>query len=195
MARKTDTASRILDVAQPLLQKRGFRGFSFYDLARTLGIKAPAVHYHFHTKADLGAELVARFRLRFRQWTESLETGAPSARDRLKAFFEIHVSFLKEGAVSPPGILQAEYGALPDSMQAEVRRFTAEVLEWLTATLRMGVQSGELRFPGNAEAQAVVVAATVQGAVQMARATGPETYHKAVAQLERMLARESTRAA
>jgi len=190
MSRKTDTASRILDIAQPLLQKRGFRGFSFHDLARALRIKAPAVHYHFHTKADLGAELVARFRRQFREWVESLETGTPSARDRLKAFFEIHVPFLQEGAVSPPGILQAEYSALPDSMQVEVRRFAAEVLEWIAATLRMGVQSGELTFPGDAEAQAVVVAATVQGAVQIARATGPDAYHKAVAQLEQMMASE-----
>ena len=187
MPRKNNTASKILDIAQPLLQQRGFRGFSFSDLARALGIKAAAIHYHFHAKEDLGVALVGRLRRQFQRWTAHLETHTPSARDRLTAFCETHALFIEQDAVSATGILQAEYSTLPSAMQNEVRQFTTEVVDWLTATLRSGKESGELAFPGEAQAQAILVAATVQGALQMARATGSETFHKASTQLQTLL--------
>ena len=62
MPRRTDTRSRILDVAEDLLQDRGFNGFSYKDVAGALGIRNAAVHYHFPAKADLGVELVERAR-------------------------------------------------------------------------------------------------------------------------------------
>ena len=49
-----DTAERILDVAERLVQQRGFNGFSYADIAAELGITKAGLHYHFASKADLG---------------------------------------------------------------------------------------------------------------------------------------------
>ena len=49
------TATRILDVAEGLVQARGFNGFSYADVAsQEVGITKAALHYHFPGKADLG---------------------------------------------------------------------------------------------------------------------------------------------
>src|ERR1700712_3588596 len=54
------TTVRILDVAERLLQVRGYNGFSYGDVATELGITGAALHYHFAGKAELGLALVAR---------------------------------------------------------------------------------------------------------------------------------------
>ena len=61
------TASRILDVAERLVQIRGFNGFSYADVAAELKISKAALHYHFAGKAELGEALLARYAARFAQ--------------------------------------------------------------------------------------------------------------------------------
>ena len=47
-----DTATQILDVAERLVQVRGFNGFSYADVAAELNITKAALHYHFAGKAS-----------------------------------------------------------------------------------------------------------------------------------------------
>lgn len=56
------TAAKILTVAQDLLQRKGFNGFSYRDLAAEIGIKTSSIHYHFPTKDDLALNLVRNYR-------------------------------------------------------------------------------------------------------------------------------------
>ena len=60
-----DTATKILDVAERLVQARGFNGFSYADVADELGISKAALHYHFPGKAELGEALMERYAARF----------------------------------------------------------------------------------------------------------------------------------
>jgi len=39
----TDTSAKILDIAQELLQTRGYSAMSFQDIAARVGIKKPSV--------------------------------------------------------------------------------------------------------------------------------------------------------
>src|SRR4030081_1468236 len=56
-----DTASKVLDVAERLVQVNGFNGFSYADAASELGITKAALHYHFAGKAELGEALITRY--------------------------------------------------------------------------------------------------------------------------------------
>ena len=66
---------RILDVAERLIQTRGFNGFSYADVSAAVGITKASLHYHFPTKADLGLSLVQRYQETF------VEALAGLARD------------------------------------------------------------------------------------------------------------------
>ena len=61
----TGTAARILDVAEVLVQTRGFNGFSYADIAAEMNITKAALHYHFAGKAELGEALISRYAARF----------------------------------------------------------------------------------------------------------------------------------
>jgi TetR/AcrR family transcriptional repressor of nem operon len=56
-----DTPQRILDVAEQLVQTRGFNGFSYADIAAAVGLTKATLHYHFATKAELGRRLIERY--------------------------------------------------------------------------------------------------------------------------------------
>ena len=70
-AREPGTAGRILDVAERLVQLRGFNGFSYADVAAELGITKASLHYHFPGKAELGEALIP-----------SVKVGAAGDRER-----------------------------------------------------------------------------------------------------------------
>jgi len=185
--RATDTRSRILEIAQPLLQRRGFNGFSYRHLADALGIKTAAVHYHFPSKTDLGVELAAELRRGFQRWAADVDARIPSPRERLDAFFDMHRQFLDEEVASPLGVLEAAYSSLPARMQYGVRSLASEIHGWLARTLRQGLDNDELAFAGDADDQAIVLGATVRGALHLARAFGPDHYHAAISQLKQLM--------
>src|SRR5512132_4683705 len=79
---QSDTAQRILDVAEQLVQVRGFNGFSYADVAAELGITKASLHYHYPGKAELGEALIARYAERFAESLAAIdgEAGTPSAK-------------------------------------------------------------------------------------------------------------------
>ena len=51
----------ILAAAKRAAQAHGYNGLNFRDLADEVGIKAASIHYHFPSKADLGAAVARRY--------------------------------------------------------------------------------------------------------------------------------------
>src|SRR2546425_1165151 len=76
-----DTAQRILDVAERLVQTQGFNGFSYADIAAELGITKASLHYHFATKAALGSALITRYGAEFGRALEGAMLVARSYGD------------------------------------------------------------------------------------------------------------------
>src|SRR3954452_10373510 len=84
------TTDRILDVAERLLQVRGYNGFSYGDVAAELGITRAALHYHFRGKAELGLALVGRYAARFGAALAELDRAAPDAAAKLRGYAELY---------------------------------------------------------------------------------------------------------
>ena len=51
----------ILAAAKRTAQAHGYGGLNFRELAAEVGIKAASIHYHFPSKADLGAAVAKRY--------------------------------------------------------------------------------------------------------------------------------------
>ena len=71
--RPTDT--QILDVAERLVQTRGYNAFSYADIANELELTKAALHYHFAGKAQLGEALIHRYADRFRTALDALDAA------------------------------------------------------------------------------------------------------------------------
>lgn len=183
-----DTKREILDAAEAMLQERGFNAFSYHHIAERLGVKNAAVHYHFRSKADLGVAVIERYRRRFARWAEKLGAKEKDPWRQLEAYFQIYMDFkIRGGKICPSGILQAEYHSIPEEMRASASALIVDLQLWLTRLLAEGREQGAFRFPGEPADQAMVIGATLQGALQIARAWGPERFDTALEQLRRQM--------
>src|SRR6185369_11436154 len=92
----SDTATRILDVAERLAQTRGFNGFSYADIATELGVTKAALHYHFAGKADLGEALITRYAVRFGRALAALGATVPNPADKLRGYAALYLGVLTD---------------------------------------------------------------------------------------------------
>jgi len=170
--KESGTAERVLDIAERLVQVRGFSNFSYADIATELGITKASLHYHYPGKAELGQALITRYTERFNQALEEIDRSVPKARAKLAAYADLYAGVLRNERMCMCGILAAEYQTLPEAMQSEVIRFFDENQRWLASVLKQGKADGTLTYTGRPADVAQTILGTLEGAMLVARPYG-----------------------
>ena len=167
-----DTAQRILDVAERLVQTRGFNGFSYADIAEALDVTKASLHYHFPSKADLGRRLIERYEQTFLAVLKGIDATGAAPREKLKRYARIYADVLRDNRMCLCGMLASDYATLPKSMKENVKQFFDENEQWLVAVLEQGRKSGALEFKGSPLDLARVIVGSLEGAMMLARSYG-----------------------
>ena len=167
-----DSAQRILDVAERLVQTRGFNGFSYADIAEALDVTKASLHYHFPSKADLGRRLIERYEQTFLAVLKGIDATGAAPREKLKRYARIYADVLRDNRMCLCGMLASDYATLPKAMKEEVRHFFDENEQWLVAVLEQGRKSGSLEFKGSPLELARVIVGSLEGAMMLARSYG-----------------------
>ena len=165
----TDTAERTLDIAERLVQVRGFNGISYADVAAELGMTKAALHYHFASKAELGEALITRYTRRFEAALDDIDGHNSDPMSKISAYAGIYVNVVQQQRMCLCGMLAAEYQTLPAPMRDAVVRFFDINETWLEAVLEAGAVAGTLHPRGSARDAARVVISTLEGAMLVAR--------------------------
>ena len=186
MARKrqrgdSDTASRILDIAERLVQIRGFNGFSYGDVAAELKISKASLHYHFPGKAELGQALIGRYAGRFADELAAIDERRGDAPAKLAAYAGIYGDVLRDQRMCLCGMLAAEYDTLPKPMRKAIIGFFDESETWLTHVLEQGQGEGTLYLAGSASDAAQMIVSSLEGALLIARPYGDVARFQATA--------------
>jgi TetR/AcrR family transcriptional regulator, transcriptional repressor for nem operon len=166
------TADRVLDIAEALVQTRGFNAFSYADIARAVGIRKASLHHHFATKADLGMALVTRYRSAFLAALESIEAGSDQAPERLEHYTALYGGVLRKGRMCMCGMLAADVATLPKPMRRSIADFFAENERWLARVLAEGKKRGQIEFEGTPASMAAFFVSSLEGAMLVSRAGG-----------------------
>jgi TetR/AcrR family transcriptional repressor of nem operon len=176
------TADLILDVAERLVQVRGYNGFSYADIAAELEIQKASIHYHFPTKHKLGKALVARYRERFLGALAAIAAATPKAPERLRRYAGLWSSVLRDrDRMCLCGMMAADCATLPRAIREELRRFFDHNELWLAGTLAAGRKARTLRFSGPPDREARVLTMAFEGAMLIARSYGdPARFEEAV---------------
>lgn len=179
--REPGTAGRILDIAERLVQTRGFNNFSYADIAGELGITKASLHYHFPGKAELGQALIERYAQRFFEALARIDEDFPTARAKLEAYAGLYADVLRGKRMCMCGVLAAEYQTLPESMRVAVIDFFDDNQRWLAHLLSAGHEDGTLNVTGSVEEVAQSILSTLEGAMLVARPYGDLTRFNAAA--------------
>src|ERR1700741_4022025 len=91
------TADRILDIAERLVQTRGFNGFSYADVAQAPKVTKASLHYHFPSKAELRARLIEPYERNFLSALEAIDAGTKDAPQKLRRYAAIYEDVLRDG--------------------------------------------------------------------------------------------------
>jgi TetR/AcrR family transcriptional repressor of nem operon len=165
----TETASDILDVAERLVQVRGFNGFSYSDVASELGVTTAALHYHFASKAELGEALITRYAARFGEALAEIDARVSDPSAKLDAYTDLYLDVLRDQKMCLCGMLAADYQTLPPPMREAVVKFFDENEVWLAGVLENGNADGSMHFTGSAAEAAQMIVGGLEGAMLVAR--------------------------
>jgi TetR/AcrR family transcriptional repressor of nem operon len=109
----------------------GFHACSFREIANDVGIKSASVYYHFASKAELGAAMVASYEERV-----LAIIGDPEDERDLMAKLDGMRSAFRAGLVRGDGmclcgVLAAEIHSVPSLVAAATRHYFTACNEWL----------------------------------------------------------------
>ena len=157
----------ILAAARLRAQAHGYTGLNFRDLADEVGIKSASLHYHFATKADLGAAVAKRYREDSAAGLEKMWAKSPDPAAFLNRYPRIFRKALEDGnRMCMCGQMAAEYDDLPDEVKVEVKGFADDHVAWLAKVL-VAAKPGASAAATRQRARAIYAAVT--GAQLLAR--------------------------
>jgi len=183
-----DIKMYLIEVAQELIQKHGYNGFSYRDIAAKVGIKSASIHYHFPTKADLGTAVAVNYKDRFMERLDAMDAAGADSNELLTCYASLFREALAEdNRMCLCGMLGAEVTSLPDAVANEVRRFFEANLDWLSGVFSRNSDTNKKRPIEKPEAEAQLMIASLEGALILAKGLGdPSIFDKtAAAALER----------
>ena len=170
------TSQQILDIAQHLVQTRGFNDFSYADIAKALKITTASLHYHFPSKATLGVKLIERYKQSFGEILARIDAetdldGGGAGR-KLQRYAAAFADVLADDRSCMCGMLAAEFETLPKAMQTALEGFFVMTESWLETVLEEGRANGSLHFNGSGRDAAQYLSGSLEGSMIMARSGG-----------------------
>jgi AcrR family transcriptional regulator len=175
MSKGTDTRERIVARAAQVFSERGFFGSSMTDLLAATGLQKGGLYNHFASKEQLAlASFDYAVSLVERRYTAALASRT-GAVDRLLAVVDVIRSLVDDPAL-PGGcpILNTAIEA-DDTMPALRGRACEAMTGWqklIGATVKAGVNAGELKDGTDPREVATVLTATLEGAVFLSKLYG-----------------------
>ena len=181
-AASSETAEKILDLAEMLIQTRGCNAFSYQDIADVLEIRKASIHYHFESKTELVIAVIDRYTAKFEKTLDEI-AGDETASSM--AMFEHYTAPYVAFAATPDrvclsGALSGEILALPAALRERVALFFRSHQRWLKRILARGAARGEFRLADSADKTARLIFGALQGALLVQRTTGDSSQLKDV---------------
>lgn len=175
MDQKSDTihtSQQILDIAQRLVQTRGFNAFSYADIASVLSVSKASLHYHFASKAELGVRLIRRYEDGIKKALGEIDLDGGGAVVKLRRYVDIYAKVLADERMCLCGMLAAEFVTLPKAMQTALDGFFDLNERWLVTVFEDGRAGGKLHFKGTVSEAAQYIIGSLEGSMMMARSRG-----------------------
>jgi TetR/AcrR family transcriptional regulator, transcriptional repressor for nem operon len=173
-ARKEATHERIVEVAAKALRRQGYAGVGVADVMKQAGLTHGGFYAHFESRDALLAEATERAG---REGSTNLGRRIDAARARGEsALRALVVAYLSEATWKNP-----ELGCVVAAVGSEMARQSPSLQATSAERVRQLVVLVERALPaGSSKEQAMAIAASLVGSLQLARALGVNAQGKAM---------------
>jgi AcrR family transcriptional regulator len=147
-----DTYEEILEAAAKAFSKNGYNGTSLAEIAKAVGIKTPALYYHFKSKNEiLYAYLVRSGENISSAVQKEVAAAGPDAEQRLTAFVKSYIRTQLEMIDTMPTVNTMIFSstvskALTKSQYKWIQNWERGMIEIIRDILKEGSKAGVFRF-------------------------------------------------
>ena len=173
-SRREVTHERILDVAARTLRRDGYAGVGVADVMKQAGLTHGGFYAHFESRDALLAEAIRRAgRDSSAVMTRRVERSRAQGTSALRAVVE---DYLSEGHLNG-----TESGCVVAALSSEMARLAPDLRAPAVERVRKLIALVQSALPeGRPHEQAMVIASTMVGTLQLARTLGPNAPGKAL---------------
>ena len=170
------TRQRIIELAAPLFNQRGFEGCSMQDILQATGLKKGGIYRHFSSKEKLAAEA---FRYSLSQAVRIRTPHADPSRTAVERLHEVIEQFVEKPSPVPGGCPILNTAIDADDGNPVLRELVKEGLKsWRTRISRIvrdGISRKQIREEVEPRALANTIIATLEGALMISRLEGSKS--------------------
>jgi TetR/AcrR family transcriptional repressor of nem operon len=167
------TRQRILELAAPLFNQRGFAGCSMHDVMEATGLKKGGLYRHFSSKEELAAEA---FRYSLSQATKLRTPPANPSLTAVARLRKVIEQFVDEPSPVPGGCPILNTAIDSDDGNPLLRKLArAGLKSWrsrISKIVENGISQKQIRANIEPQALANTIIATLEGALMISRLEG-----------------------
>jgi AcrR family transcriptional regulator len=179
MAKGEQTRRRIIERAAPVFNRRGFSGTSLADLTVATGMEKGGIYNHFSSKEALALAALEYATHEMEQRLRAALHGKGGAIERLHTMIAVFASqaeqpWLAGGCPIANTALEAD-----DTLPALREQAQAAMTSWhrlIGATIKQGIQNGELRPDADPYEAAAFLSSVLEGALMLCQLYGQPVF-------------------
>jgi len=167
-----DTRTKILDVAEELIQRVGLNAMSYKHISDVVGIRKASIHHHFPKKENLVDELLNRCHVSYGANYRKIVDTPNSAPEKLRLLAGVFEDGLTKRQLCFVGMISSDLGTLQIGSCKILERTIQGTVNTFSVAFRQGLEEKSLSFAGTDEAAAYSYFSFLLGAQIAARAHG-----------------------
>lgn len=168
----TNTQTKILDVAEDLVQRVGLNAMSYKDISEAVGIRKASIHHHFPKKENLIDGLLERCTVSYGNNYQRIVDGNGKAPEKLRELAAVFANGLKNKQLCLVGSISTDKNTLQDSSCQILQSTIENTVSIFASVFRQGRQEQSLTYTGTDEETAFAFFSLLVGAQIVARSHG-----------------------
>ncbi len=175
-----DTRTKILDVAEDLVQRVGLNAMSYKDISDAVGIRKASIHHHFPKKENLVDGLLERCAISYGDSYQRIADGSGEAPGKLRKLAAVFEDGLDNKKLCLVGSISTNRNTLQDSSCHILKSTIKNTVSIFAAVFEQGRLEGSLTVTGTDEEMAFAFFSLLVGAQTIARSHGGvQSFHQA----------------
>ncbi len=176
-----ETRTKILDVADDLVQRVGLNAMSYKHISDVVGIRKASIHHHFPKKEDLVDELLERCAISYGEQYQQIVDGRGQAPEKLRKLAAVFEGGLRNKKLCLVGSISTNQNTLHDSSCHILQSTIKNTIFIYSAVFEQGRLEESLTFTGTDNEAAFTFFSFLVGAQTIARSHGGvQQFHQAI---------------
>lgn len=167
-----DTRTKILDIAEDLIQRVGLNAMSYQHISDAVGIRKASIHHHFPKKENLIDALLRRCQVAYGENYLTIVESSASAPEKLRQLAGVFEEGLKNRKLCLVGTISADLNTLGKESRLILEDTIQKTVDVFSVAFLQGVAEGTLACPCKVEDTAYAFFTFLLGTQIAARAHG-----------------------